>query len=119
MTKRTAKRKLEQEQRRLIALIKGEAAILVSDIDDVPDEADLAAEAVERDREAQVQAQLENELEAVEHALERIAKGGYGTCEACGKPIAEARLEARPAARYCIEDQARADRENRRYLEVA
>ena len=44
----------------------------------------------------------------------RVDNGSYGNCEACGKPISEARLEAIPTARYCIEDQAKHDRNGRR-----
>lgn len=39
------------------------------------------------------------ELEAAE---QRLATGGYGTCERCGQAISPARLEARPIARTCI-----------------
>lgn len=35
------------------------------------------------------------------HALSRIEKGTYGTCEVCGSAIEEARLNANPAARTC------------------
>jgi RNA polymerase-binding transcription factor DksA len=41
-------------------------------------------------------------LEEVEHALAKLDSGDYGTCESCGQPIPEARLEAKPAARLCI-----------------
>ena len=34
--------------------------------------------------------------------LERLAQGRYGTCEACGEPIANARLKALPYARECL-----------------
>jgi len=47
--------------------------------------------------------QLHEQLEEVEHALRKMDEGTYGTCERCGRPIAEARLEAMPATRYCIE----------------
>ncbi|MCA5891865.1 TraR/DksA C4-type zinc finger protein [Isoptericola sp. NEAU-Y5] len=36
-------------------------------------------------------------------ALDRVAAGTYGVCEACGRPIPAARLEARPAATRCVE----------------
>jgi len=39
---------------------------------------------------------------AVERALAMLDAGTYGTCEKCGKPIGEARLEAMPSARRCI-----------------
>ena len=42
-------------------------------------------------------------LAQTERALERITAGTYGTCLRCGRPIAPGRLEARPAAEYCID----------------
>jgi DnaK suppressor protein len=41
-------------------------------------------------------------LTEVEHALEKFDAGNFGFCEQCGDPIPEARLEAKPAARLCI-----------------
>lgn len=46
------------------------------------------------------------ELRGIDAALDRIAQGRYGTCTRCGKPIAEARLEAVPHAALCQECQA-------------
>jgi len=40
---------------------------------------------------------------AIKRALGKLDRGDYGKCETCGKEIAEARLEAMPAARYCID----------------
>jgi len=42
-------------------------------------------------------------LREIDDALERLQQGTYGTCEATGEPIAKARLEATPWARYCVE----------------
>jgi len=42
-------------------------------------------------------------LKEIDDALERIEQKVYGTCEGTGKPIAKARLEAQPWARYCVE----------------
>ena len=42
-------------------------------------------------------------LVKIDEALRRIDAGTYGICEGTGKPIAKARLKARPWARYCIE----------------
>jgi DnaK suppressor protein len=41
-------------------------------------------------------------LQAIEEALLRVDKGGYGVCRDCGEPIAEARLKAIPWTRVCI-----------------
>jgi DnaK suppressor protein len=38
----------------------------------------------------------------VRRARRRIADGTYGTCEVCGEPIPEGRLEARPWANRCV-----------------
>jgi RNA polymerase-binding transcription factor DksA len=51
--------------------------------------------------ESLLEAGLEH-LREIEAARERLAAGSYGTCESCGKPIAPARLRARPVARTCI-----------------
>ncbi len=39
----------------------------------------------------------------LERALQRLDEGAYGVCERCGRPIGEGRLEARPAARTCLD----------------
>ncbi len=41
-------------------------------------------------------------LQEIDDAMQRIEQGAYGICEATGKPIAKARLEAKPWARYCV-----------------
>ena len=45
---------------------------------------------------------LRETLDDVELALGKLEDGTYGKCEVCGEDIAAARLEAMPAARYCI-----------------
>ena len=52
--------------------------------------------------EALVQ-KLVTSLREVEHALGKFGADTYGICEGCNKPIAPARLEARPEARLCID----------------
>jgi len=42
-------------------------------------------------------------LQEIDDALQRIEQRTYGICEATGKPIAKARLTAKPWARYCVE----------------
>ena len=46
---------------------------------------------------------LESALKDVLDALDRIEKGTYGICEGSGQEIQLKRLEAYPAARYCME----------------
>ncbi|MDP8969467.1 MAG: TraR/DksA C4-type zinc finger protein [Actinomycetota bacterium] len=78
----------------------------------VPDRhiADSASEAFEQDKEVSIAEHAEAGLAEVEAALRRLDDGTYGRCEVCGKPIADERLEAVPATRFCLEDQAEQER---------
>jgi RNA polymerase-binding transcription factor len=58
--------------------------------------------AFERAQLAALAAQAREHLAELDGALARLDRGRYGLCEACGTPIAPARLAARPAARTCI-----------------
>jgi len=42
------------------------------------------------------------EMEAIDHALARIANDTYGTCSVCGQDIGEKRLKVLPYASLCI-----------------
>src|SRR5262245_45770741 len=46
---------------------------------------------------------LRDQLSDVQRALDKLDNGSYGKCEICGNPISDARLEAMPATRYCID----------------
>ena len=65
--------------------------------------ADSGQVAAEQGENQALAAQLRNELEEVERALAKLDDGTYGRCETCGEPIGPARLEAMPAARFCID----------------
>ncbi len=73
--------------------------------------AEQATETMERELDLGVLQSVEAELTEVQSALGRLDGGTYGKCEICGKPIADGRLEAMPAARYCVEDQAKAEKD--------
>jgi RNA polymerase-binding transcription factor DksA len=46
---------------------------------------------------------LRDTLNEIDLALSKFDEGTYGRCEVCGGPIPEVRLEAKPAARMCID----------------
>ena len=50
---------------------------------------------------------IREQLTDMERALEKLAKGTYGLCNSCGKPIPLARLEAITRATLCLECNAR------------
>ena len=58
--------------------------------------------AFERSQVSALIAQARAHLAEVDAALARVTAGTYDTCERCGRPIAPARLEARPTARTCV-----------------
>lgn len=58
--------------------------------------------AFERSQTDALLAQSTKRLADIAAALERLDAGTYGVCENCGKPIAPARLDARPYAPTCI-----------------
>ena len=72
--------------------------------------ADRASETLEREMEVSLEDNAELLLGQIDGALARVEDGTYGTCERCGKPIDEERLEALPWATLCIEDKRREER---------
>ena len=76
--------------------------------------AELATETIERELDQSVLEHVEAELVEVQAALQRLDEGKYGLCEGCSQPISDGRLEAMPAARYCVEDQGKLGRNGRR-----
>jgi RNA polymerase-binding transcription factor DksA len=46
---------------------------------------------------------LRDTLVEIDDALSKLEAGTYGQCESCGGQITDARLEAMPAARLCIQ----------------
>ena len=57
---------------------------------------------VERDRLLVVASEAKERVVEIDAALARVEAGTYGVCEACGKPIPEARLEVVPEATLCV-----------------
>jgi RNA polymerase-binding transcription factor DksA len=51
-----------------------------------------------------------NMLREINSALAKIQAGTYGICEGTGNPIAKARLEAQPWARFSIEHARKVER---------
>jgi RNA polymerase-binding transcription factor DksA len=112
--------RLEEERQRLLGVradLLGDAETTadaasvgeLSDYDQHP--ADVGTEVFEHEKNASILEQVEAQLTDIDAAFARLERGTYGTCEACGKQIEPARLEERPFARFCLEDQQRVERE--------
>ena len=69
--------------------------------------ADVADELSDGDRQAAVMENAVRQRTEVEAALQRIADGTYGRCVDCGRELDDERLDARPEAARCQEDQQR------------
>ncbi|HET7689918.1 MAG TPA: TraR/DksA C4-type zinc finger protein [Nocardioidaceae bacterium] len=78
------------------------AASLDTNADDEHDP-EGATIAFERSQLGALATQARLQVVEIEAAIARVAAGTYGTCEVCGGPVGEGRLEARPVARACIE----------------
>jgi DnaK suppressor protein len=65
--------------------------------------ADSGQVTAERGEVEALSGSLLDALHDVDHALAKLDAETFGSCEECGRPIGEARLEAMPAARLCIE----------------
>jgi DnaK suppressor protein len=115
----TASRRLEEERTRLQGIrddLQREQAEATSDtggelssFDQHP--GDSGTETFELEKNVSLLEQVEDELAEIDTAFQRLERGTYGTCQACGRPIGDERLEAMPATRFCVEDQAKAERE--------
>ena len=76
-------------------------------------QADAGSDSYDRDFALSLLSQEQDALYEIEEALKRIESGTYGTCEMSGKPIAHARLEAIPFARYTVECQAQLEKQHK------
>ena len=112
------RKRLLAERNRLLALRQATARLVDEDVEAAGSElshadqhpADEATELFEEERDLGLERDVDHLIAEVDHALQRLDEGRYGICEACGRPIPDERLEAVPAARHCLEDQARLER---------
>jgi len=65
--------------------------------------ADSSQVTAERGEVEALAGSLQETLGDVENALAKFDAGTFGVCERCDKPIAPARLDAKPAARLCMD----------------
>ncbi len=66
------------------------------------EEDDNAREVAQYTANKPLELTLEKTLRDVNQALDRLAKGTYGTCKYCERQIEEKRLSARPTSSACV-----------------
>ena len=77
------------------------------------DEADVAADVIDRQLLTSIGTQDAIRLQQIENALDRINQDKYGRCIKCGKEIPAERLEVLPYALMCIQCASAEERRNR------
>jgi RNA polymerase-binding transcription factor DksA len=108
----SARKLLDAEEKRLAALREGNPEDETPAPGDVADQgADAASRTFNREVNHSVVEQAEAGLEEVAAARRRLDEGAYGVCEVGGEQIPDARLEAQPATRHCVEHQQQVERQ--------
>lgn len=110
---RTTLEQLLRDLDRDTQTLEGEGAGETSELSHVTQHpGDVGTEVADNDREVALLEAADGRRAEVEAALARIDDGAYGTCVDCGRPIDEARLEFRPEAARCLEDQVKHEAAN-------
>ncbi|MFB4425197.1 TraR/DksA family transcriptional regulator [Streptomyces sp. QL37] len=104
--RRSTESRLTALQSDFDGIVEANALVAVDDEHDP----EGSSTAFERAHVASLLDRARDHLEEVDRALERLERGGYGRCEACGEPIPPGRLEVRPAATTCVRCAAGASR---------
>ena len=83
----------------------------LADFDQHP--GDAGSETHDQEVEATTDVFLDEERRRIDEALTALDDGTYGTCVVCGKEIPAGRLEAKPDAVRCVDDQRHFEGEHR------
>jgi RNA polymerase-binding transcription factor DksA len=109
-----ARRELEAERERLREMRNGserehphELDTELSSLDQ--HQADGASDVFDREMELSIRALVDADLREVLDALRRLDDGVYGSCQICGAPIPDDRLQAVPATRFCLDHEQLAE----------
>ncbi|MBN1191797.1 MAG: TraR/DksA C4-type zinc finger protein [Dehalococcoidales bacterium] len=70
----------------------------------------------EQERVRAIGQRLKQQLDDIDHALEKLDKGTYGFCDICGEPIAPERLKALPNTGYCLSCKSKMSSTSRVYV---
>lgn len=85
------------------------------DVDDLPDEIDLASSEYNQSMIFRLRDREKFLLKKIDNALSRIEQGTFGICENCEEEISVKRLEARPVTSLCIRCKEEQEKQERSY----
>jgi len=74
------------------------------------DYADAGTATFDRERDLSIRNNIQDLMDQIDRATERIDAGTYGVCERCGQPIEAARLKALPHSVLCLDCKRRDER---------
>jgi DnaK suppressor protein len=77
------------------------------------DSGDMSRDIYDREVDATIAEQIQQRLEIVDRALQKVEEGTYGLSDVSGEPIPRGRLEAVPEAVRTVEEQQQFERERR------
>ncbi len=101
----TAHEQLLAEREELLRTLEECGRASARERSDVPDgigETEHLVSAEQRELSDRLASIARASLSDVDSALARIDAGTYGSCAGCGQQIPEARLDAVPAAQFCV-----------------
>ena len=101
------RRMLEERRREIQAKLRAIREEIPSYQDEVRDSEEQSVTDFAQEMDFALMEMKARTLTRIDEALQRVDQGTYGTCDECGKDIAEARLSAVPFALLCLECQER------------
>ena len=106
----TYRDELEERRQQILALYESDLRAGKETGDEsVDDIVDRANSAYSRELLFSLTGEESDQLKAIEEAIKRLDGGDFGICGSCGVEIGEARLQAVPWARYCIDCQEKVE----------
>ncbi|MFA6815792.1 MAG: TraR/DksA family transcriptional regulator [Lentisphaeria bacterium] len=93
---------LTAERNKLVQHLRNSSQNLVQNRQAGEESADIGSDEFSRETSLSMLDGGNCRLKMINGALRRILDKTYGICEDCGQMISEARLNAKPQAKYCI-----------------
>jgi RNA polymerase-binding protein DksA len=97
------KEDLHRERQELLSLMDMPGQVKMTDDLDNADQGELSIQYSTLESASLVRHDLQDRLNAIDAALQRIDAGTYGICANCGKEISLDRLKAQPEAELCLD----------------
>ena len=97
------KKDLQKERQELLSLMDMPGQVKITDDLDNADQTELAIQYSTLESASRVRHDLQDRLNGIDAALQRIDAGTYGVCSNCGAEIPLERLKAQPEAELCLD----------------